>query len=482
MCHSLFFSLIGPDPLCLRLFFFQQTVFITLVRQANPVRARISLPTLRAVALAAVTLAFFAVTAFNVQLARADFFRRRPTIPNIHNATSLDPLNAYGQTLQAQLLDQSASDSSAWWNLANQLDPRNEEILIQLAIHAERRGQLLAAEQLLLRAARLNQTFFARWSLVNFYTRHENNEKARIWVQNALHRGSGDLRSLFNLIESSGLSPSEFLRDALPPNRKLLLSYLRYRVSQPDGQLILEVSRMLCQLIRTQPDAWPGLDFDPLSKWFKRNFPATAEEEAVLNSAIERLISLGNGAQAAQLSNLLAAISPESFGLWSENQLVMNAGFRTKPSQNPLDWRLTLSDSVSTKIWPDQGFATVILNGSQPQSVEVMTQIIRIPPNRSYRFEAQTQSGSMILNPGFSWTFRDLRQGRSSPPQITIPHSVDWNHESLLIPASSEDRLWRVALEYRRIPGTVRQEQELHIRSVTIAPDSSQNPQVATRP
>lgn len=461
---------------------FQQTVFITGVRQTNPVQADVSFSTLRAAVVAALTLAFFAVTALNVQLARADYSRRRPTIPNIQDALRLDPLNAYGHTLQAQLLDQTASDSSASWNLANQLEPRNAEVLIQLAIHAERCGQLLAAEQILLRAARLNQTFLARWSLVNFYTRHEDNEKARIWTKQALHRGSGDLRALFTQIESSGLSPSEFLRDALPPNRKLLLAYLRYRVSQPDGQLILEVSRNLCQLIRTQPDAWPGLDFDPLSKWLKRNFPATAEEEAVLNSAIERLISLGNGAQAAQLSNLLAAISPESFGSWSENQLVMNASFRTKPSQNPLDWRLTLSDSVSAKVWPDQGIATVLLSGSQPQAVELMTQVIRIPPNRSYRFEAQTQSGSMILNPGFSWTFRDLRPGRSSPPQITIPHSTDWNHQSLLIPASSEDRLWRVALEYRRIPGTVRQEQELHIRSVTMIPVSSKNPQVAARP
>ena len=451
------------------------TVSVTSVYEANRNKAKIARQTLRASAFAFLALAFFGVTALTVPLARADFLRRRPNASNIDEALKLDPLNAYGHTLHAELLAQAASDSSSAWNLASKLDPRNAEILIQLAIHAEQRGDLSAAEELLLRAARFNQTFLVRWSLVNYYARHQAGEKAMLWSKQALARGSGDLRSLFTQIESNGPSPAEFLRDALPPNRNLMLAYLRYRVSQPDGKLILEVSRKLCQLIRVQPAGWPGLDLDPFAKWIKRSFPATAEEELALIAALHRLIALGNGAQAIQLSNLLSSLSPDRPGPWNENQLVMNSNFRANPSQNPLDWRPTLSDSVSAKVWPAQGTATIHLNGSQPQSVDLLTQIIRIPPNRPYLFEAQTQSGSSILNPGFAWTLRDARSGKPLPFLSAVPHSTDWNHQRLFIPPSTEDRLWLLVLEYRRASGTVRREQEIHIRSVTIIPSTLHN-------
>ncbi len=451
------------------------------MREANPIRGTIPRHALRASAIAFLALAFSGLSAFNASLARADFLRRHPDASNlaasIHESLRLDPLNAGAHTLQAELLDQTGGNSFPAWSLANQLDPRNAEILVQLALHAGKRGDLPASEALLLRAARFNQTFFTRWSLVNYYSRHDDDENALAWAKRALARGHGDLRTVFTHLESNGQSPSDILRDVLPSSRNLMLAYLRYRVSQPDGNQVFEVSRELCQLIRVKPSGWPGLDLDPFANWIKRSFSASPKEEKALWAALDRLIALGKANQAVQLSNLLGSldpgISPDRLVPWSEAQLVTNSTFRAKPSQSPLDWRLALSDSVSAQLWPDQGNATVLLSGNQPQAADLLTQVIRIPPHRSYLFEAQTQSGPTTLNPGFAWTFRDARSGKSLPLSIPVPHSADWAKQSLPIPASGEDRLWLLVLEYRRASGTVRREQELRIRSVSLTPTGS---------
>jgi len=416
-------------------------------------------------------LGFFVSSIWQWRLAQADSIRRNPTPERVEAAISLDPLNAYGYTLRAELQQQRGPNSSSAWSTAAQKAPRDPEVWIRSALEAEAQHNPAQAEKLLLHAATLSKTWLPRWSLANFYARHENQQSSLEWALYCAQRSSGDLRPLFQLIESAGIPPSELPPRFLPKNRAVLLAYLQYRSSHPDHSSLESIASQLLELIPEHPPGWPGLDSDPLSFVFNRRFPMLAEERKALLSVLDRLLASRLGRRAVAFLNLLIQAQTLKASPFNPSQLVTNSKFATIPELNPFDWQLFTGADVAIDIDARQSLATVSLSGSQPESLALLSQVLFIPKQKSYRFEARSSCKACPSPSGFQWQFTNF--GSTAPillqPFLTpIAKTSDFSLQQFNLTSTAEDRLWLLTLRYSRPTGVTRQPQSLQISSVEL--------------
>ncbi len=408
--------------------------------------------------------AFIALTVYNASLARADWFRRHPTPERIQAAIEADPLNPYAYTLRAELLEQAGRDARVAWRDALQRDPRNAESLIRLGLADERTGDITAAEGYLLKAAQYSQTWLPRWSLADFYLRHNNPVQALHWAALTAARASGDLTSLFESIDKAGATPEAVVDNILPVNRMVLSSYTAFRLSRPQpGSTALAATR-LAALIPDQPPDPPG--YTRIRTPFIRqssSYPASNAEKRNLFATVDKLLNDNQPAAAIGLWNLLSDRTVVTTGHWVDRQLIVNGDFRTQPSGGAFDWRIVENDGAIVSLWPDLNAAVVSLSGRQAESVDLLSQRLYVPPGAAYLFHFETTTGQPAPDTGIRWELRGLGDDELALP---VSGSSDWTAQTSLIRSQPAGRIVRLVLSYRRSPGTVRYQEELRIRSV----------------
>ncbi len=416
-------------------------------------------------------LAFFVISFWQWRLAQADSIRRNPTPGQVEAAISLDPLNAYGYTLLAELQQQRGLNAQSAWTQSAQKAPRDPEAWIRLALEAESLHNSTQAGKLLRHAASLSKTWLPRWTLASFYARQGNQAASLEWARSCAERSSGDLRSLFQLIESAGITPSELPQRFLPKNRAVLLAYLQYRTSHPDLSSLESVASQLLDLIPDHPPGLPGLDSDPLSVAFKRRFPLLAEEQKALLSVLDRLLASSQGRRAVAFLNVLVQSQTLQASPFNPSQIITNSKFAAHLDSNPFDWQLFRSAGVSIDVDAPQSLVRVSLSGTQPESVALLSQIIFIPKQKIYRFESRSSCTACPSPSGFQWQFTKF--GSTEPIYLQLLPGPAANERGFALQqfdltSSTEDRLWLLTLRYARPTGVARQPQSLKISSVAL--------------
>lgn len=411
-------------------------------------------------------LAYATIVGYSAKLARADWLRRHPDASRVETAIALDPLNAYGYTLRAELIEHAGRDSLGAWTEAAQRDPRNAEIQIRVGLAAELNQDLRAAEKNLLQAARYNQTWLPRWSLANYYFRRGDRQQTFHWAKLASERAGGDLRPLFQLMVEAGATPERVVRELLPANRNVLVSYVWFALAQPSSTGVEPAATRLAGLIPEAPREWPSLDREPVEWLFRRSYPASAAERQALLTAVDSLLARNLVPAATGLWNVLAGRGIVASGRWSPDQPIVNGQFRAAPAEGGLDWRMAKADGVDAGIWPDAGEAAITLSGRQPESVDLLTQVLCLAANRSYTFYAESLVEKLTGDTGLRWEFRDANSGAAIATPVALAAGAGWTAEQGDLAAAPEDRVVRLALTYRRPSGTVRREGVVRVRGV----------------
>jgi len=412
-------------------------------------------------------VAFCGIVIYSARLARADWLRHHPTPSGVEEAIQLDPMNAYGYTLRAEVLERAGRDSLPAWLEASRNEPRNAETLIHIALLEERRGHLPAAERCLLQAAQDSQTWLPRWSLTNYYFRHSNRAEGFRWARLAAERAIGNLRALFQTLEEAGATPEFVIGSVLPVNRNVRVQYLSHCLERRQTDGIEPAAKGLAELIPGRPAGWPGLDVDPLASLVHRTYGVLPEERQVLLAAIDALLARDRPQPAVSLWNSLCDRDIVRNSRWSPGHPVVNGEFRAISLEGALDWRMAKSDGVTAAIWPDLKAAIIGLTGRQPETVALLTQTLYLPANRIYRFQAESMT--KLMDPiGVTWELRDAHTGDLITSALPVVSSADWTGQSAEIAGSANDRIVQLTLWYRRASGTVRAEGEIRLRAVTI--------------
>lgn len=295
------------------------------------------------------------------------------------------------------------SESRAALETAVRLSPRRSSPRIALALDDEAALDFAAAERHLLEAARIDTTYAPRWTLANFYFRR-NDPRFWHWARRAAEMAQRDLTPLLALCSRTAASPEEIARRVLAGNRAACRAYMTY----------------LVRAGRLAPAAALAAELAP---------QARPEEAPALLEACNALVATGDVRHAR-----IVCPAPEK-------------SFAAAPTSQGLDWRLPPVEGVWASHDPARRALRFSLSGAQPPHCELLWKYLAGPT----RFEYETAAPG----PGFAW----LALSRNGRPLAESPDLADHPNGALLIENAA-----RLALVYRRPPGSVRASGELWIR------------------
>jgi hypothetical protein len=368
---------------------------------------------------------------FSIHLAAADAQFQLRTPESVARAIAIEPRNTDYVTLRALQLDYDGADSTPLLERAAQLSPLNSSPRIRLGLAAEIRGDFDAAEKWLLDAARVDRQFEPRWTLANFYFRRaasassETQNVERFWnaMREALAVSYGDRRPAFDLCWRMPGASSNFQDRAIPDRRDVLAAYLQYTLdAHPDaaGPVALKLAHFS----------------DP-------------SDRPLLLATCDRLIAT-DAASALRLWRAIGYAAPAG---------VFNGNFITPPLNHGFDWRLIESPGVvHTQLDQPRPARRVALDGRQPESCALLTQVVSLEPHARYTLCWEARTSGFSAPAGIEWRIAELRAmiGPSDAPAFGSAAFV----------ATSE--LAPLTLFYQRPAGQARAEGFIELSRVVI--------------
>ena len=355
-------------------------------------------------AIAVFTLGFAAFLTIRAALADFEFQHRTPE--SVAKAVQIAPGNVEYLQLRALQLDYDGVDSTELLERAAALQPMSSAPRIRLGLAAESRGDFRAAEKWLTEGAHVDHQFEPVWTLANFYFRRGDAQEFWTWIRSALEISYGDRRPAFDLCWRMSNDGGEIFRRAIPEQHDVLASYLNYLLEEKRTGAIAPVARKLA---------------------------SDADRRELLLSACDALI---------------AAQSAQAWPLWRAMGYA-DVSFESPRVNRAFDWqRIESPGVVHLEIDQPRSMHRITLNGSQPESCDLLKRVLHLEPGRRYVVEWQSQPDV----PGIEWRIADQHADlKAGPLEFTAP--------SEFAP---------LVLSYRRPQGQVRAEGSLELWNVIV--------------
>ena len=128
--------------------------------------------------------------------ARSDALLSQSTAESVRASIALEP-DCWWCYVQLARLDESSAEQLLQTSL--RFNRYNSEAAVDLGLRYESDGDLKRAEELLLQAFEVDDTYLPRWSLANFYLRRNNLPAFWAWIRRATEMPAEDIGSLFEL-------------------------------------------------------------------------------------------------------------------------------------------------------------------------------------------------------------------------------------------------------------------------------------------
>jgi hypothetical protein len=385
-----------------------------------------------------------AAAVWSVRAGLADYWGSQETVAGTERAIALTPGQAlYHYRLAVLLADDNPHKSTAALNDALKYNPADPDSWIEQGLRLEAAGKYSQAEGSLLRAAEVSNLYLPRWTLANYYFRRGDTVHFWQWANRAAEMIYGDPTPLFDLservAENGDLSAELEFRN--PDFRGSYLSYLMargetnwvaanaealLRAGPPSDTPLLLAS---CDLLLD------GKQVDPSLRIWNR----LAAARQIPFSALD----LNNG---PFLTNTIFAISPTSHGF---------------------DWRLASLEGVSAAREEEHGGLRLSFNGNQPEQCEPLTQLVPVREKGAYELRFSYWTSGIAPDAGPRWQVADAFGSRVlAESEALSSQEAAEGRVSFETPGGC--RLLRLALVYRRAPGTTRIDGFVVLREVRL--------------
>ena len=387
-----------------------------------------------------------AAAAFSIRAGCADYRMRQETVDSTRRAIALLPDQAeYHARLAWLLADNDPRTAGDALRRAVALNPWDARSWIELGLSAEASGDNPTAIQCLLRAAAVDKKFLPRWTLANYYFRHDDVAMFWSWTRQAAAMVYGDALPMFRLcgkVEENGK-----LIDRLDiRNPDVRAGYLSYLLDQNRVDLIGPAVHLL------------------LDEKREADVP-------LLLTACERLLAARRVDQAVEIWNRLADAGSVPFPTPAAEgrQLLANGSFAAPPSSLGFDWRLPVVEGISVSREEEPLGLRLTFSGTEPEDCEALVQFVPVRGKMPYQLSFAFRTQGIPSGAGLAWRIADAAAGtilKESPSLASEPEAL----VHLPFETPVECRLARLSLRYRRSPGTTRMEGFLVLRNVTLEP------------
>ena len=365
-------------------------------------------------------LALAAFFSFRLAQASAEFSRHSPE--SVARALEILPHNIDYLSLRALQLEYDGENSAPLLERAAAISPLSSAPRIRLGLAAETRGDFPAAERWLLEAARVDHQFEPRWTLANFYFRQAREIEFWKWMRAALEVSYGDRARAFDLCWRLSQNAQEVLERAIPIQSDVLGAYLVYLLDQHRGA----AGPIAVRLAAMRDPAYTAL----------------------LEAGCDALLDAGNATDAREVWRLLGRPAPGG---------ITNGDFARPPVNHGFDWRLLESAGV-THVHLDPSGQRILLSGKQPESCDLLRQIIAMETGKKYELRWETRTHDIPPPSGIEWSVA----GRHAP----VAAAEDW--QKGVVSFTAPAALVPITLGYRRPTGQPRAEGFIEIRAVSL--------------
>ncbi len=411
---------------------------------------------MRVIPISVILAALVVAGAWSVRVGLADYRIREKTFAGTEQAIGLAPDNAE-YTAQLALLiadDDPQKAGDVLWRAVS-LNPYDARSWIDLGLRAERAGDAPTARRCLLRAADADREFPPRWTLANYYFRHDDAAGFWFWAKESLAIVADDVQPVFRLcgrVEEDGK-----LIDRLDiRNPEVRSRYLSYLLDQKRVDLI---GPALGRLLDDNRDV----------------------DAPLLLTACDRLLDSARVDEAADLWKRMAKAGrvPSSTFPGDEGQILVNGNFTTPPISQGFDWRVAGADGIGVSREGESQGLRITFSGSEPEECEVLAQLVPVQERVPYELQFTYRTDGIVSDAGLIWRIveasgRTLREGPSLASEAATQQQLRFE-----TPAGC--RLVRLSLRYRRAPGTTRMEGFVVLRNLTLRPEGQAPPTFESR-
>jgi len=356
----------------------------------------------------------------SLSFARADYLFQLDTDQSIRSAIHLVP---DGWPYYMRLAQFDRPNARHLLESSLKLNPYNAQADIELGLQYEADGNLGEAEKHLLNAYSIDHTYLPRWSLANYYFRHDNMPAFWTWARSAAAMPAADIGSLFELCWRVSPNPAKISEAILNDNPEMLRQYVRFLLSRDQADAVGSVARLL---IRSG---------DPES------------DRTFLFAVLNRLLVLDDAAAATMLWRQLI----EQHWVVADTSVPNNASFQREPLPVSFDWNLPEYQGLHS--WTGHAGLETEFSGSEPEDCIIAEQAVVLKPG-NYVMVFHYHTSAIPPETGIRWQIFDPKT------QKVIAESTDLSSDQVKksqfnfsIPETS---LSVLRLNYRRTLGTVR--------------------------
>lgn len=382
---------------------------------------------------------FTAALVWSARLALSDYWLRQNTLPATRKAIALTPDQAAPYIRLAYLQSQDPSERMEALQHALDLCPADSSAWTEMGLLQEMAGDLGGAEHCLLQAAREDHQYLPRWTLANYYFRHNNPARFWHWAAQSALMVSGDPRPLFRLCERT--APGSNLLDRLPlTGTELRARYLSYLVDENRTALLTAAARAVIKA-------------------------GQVTDLPLLLKTCDRMLDAGYPEEALEIWNELRDHGRIPFHRpsGSSDNLVTNGDFAIHSCLHGFDWRMPPAPGISISSEENPSGLRIAFSGRQPEQCDPVVQWVPVPEHGRHLMEYRYRTAGIPPGAGLKWEVRDGDRVIARSPALS---RATEGLETFVFSVSPKCRSLRLSLTYQRTPGTTRITGFIVLRSV----------------
>lgn len=355
------------------------------------------------------------------EFARADYLFQKDTEESVRAAIRLAPDGWKYYMRLAQFDHAHARELLATALRLNRYDAQAD---IELGLQYEAEGNFGQAEKLLLEAYEVDHTYLPRWSLANYYFRHDNMPMFWAWARSAAAMPADDIGPLFELCWRVSPDPEKITGAIFNEKPELIRQYVGFLLAKNQLHAVAIVAPHLVRSGEPETDS-------PL-----------------LFSVVNRLVADNDAAAANALWHLLI----EQRWVIADTTAPNNAKFMREPLPVSFDW--SLPEYPGLHSWPGSSGLETEFTGSQPEDCTVAEQAVALTPG-NYTMAYAYRTSEIPPATGIRWQIIDAKSNMvlAESPDLS---SDALQHSALAFSVPPGTSLLRLRLAYRRALGTPR--------------------------
>jgi len=380
---------------------------------------------------------------YSTILARTAHLFTQDTASSVATAVQLVP---YKSEYVARLAAWNSDDRVSLLKRAVELNPFDYESLIQLGLTSEMNlGDAKAAENYFLKAAAVNHMYEPKWTLANYYFRHDNATEFFRWANETLKISPYDGGPVFTQMWLLS-QDAQRLSAVVPDRPRALIQYTWFLANNQQYSAITPIVQRLVRIVGTDdPRGWGRDD--------------------LIASSLDRVLASGDLHDALQIWTTLRDGRWISQGVPDANHPLTNGDFRWHFYNHGFDWLPLETEGVRVDQLLDEPSIDVSLSGYQPEHCQILRQYVAVEPGFLYKLQWKAEASGVPAGMGIAWHLHaangDVGGDIVSGDLLNKPQVWEFV-------ATPNVNGFVLTLEYNRPSGQVRPTGRITLRSVTM--------------